>query len=86
MRTDELLQSAGFNNIRMARTYFEKENALLMEFIDKFYIDWINTFSIERNPPNPTASRELRKFLRMGMSASYGIDNEGNIIIVDPHC
>ncbi|MBP7708227.1 hypothetical protein KA107_00960 [Candidatus Pacearchaeota archaeon] len=79
---EEEILRRGLNNVRMVRTYFQEKNSLLMEFLENIY-----TRPGEAGEHlNEEANDSYFALLRLGIPMDFSHDDNGNLIVYDPHC
>ncbi|MEI7719132.1 MAG: hypothetical protein WCI72_04645 [archaeon] len=71
----------GLKNVRIARIYLQKEKTLLMEFLESCYDS-----TIRRNWELNSEAGDSYSELIAREQMDYARDNDGNLIIYDPHC
>jgi hypothetical protein len=78
-----ILKESGCRHIRVASPYFLKQDRLLIEFLKNPY-----NFDGERNEiqANKEALNEVWDVLMLGFSMEFFADQNGDLVILDPHC
>ena len=73
-----------YKNIKLAEVYFQKEDKILLKHYNNPYI--IALHGRNTIEPNDLALEELEDLLMAWIAMDFCVEENGDLIVIDPHC